>query len=139
MKKQIKKRPDAVDEAYEAWIDTLVIEETIAFGFRSRHCRDVVKVLGQTVFFETYFPFNPFNQIFTLVKAVDFHIRESDPIMKLAKQYGAIWEPGYYAKEGYGWPVWRVSEYECRDCFRFLTDLKRRLRRRRKSATSHPQ
>ena len=105
---------------YQQWSETAVSKYTTNFGYLRRSTRDIYEMQGFDVFEETHFPHNVFKHITTWVKAVDFNIKADSSIMKQAEKHGGIWEEGYYAEEGYGWPMFDDME----KCFNFITEYK---------------
>ena len=108
-------------KAFKDWEENAVASEAVEFGYLSRHQRCKYQMLGQSICEETYFPHNVFKSIEVYFKAWDFNICETDPIMLLAKKHGATWQQGYYAEEGYGWPVFS-GESGAEKCWNFLTE-----------------
>ena len=110
---------------YEEWEQT-VAKESYQYGIGNSRERCVYEMLGQHIFVETHVPYNWFKSTTQRVVAQNFNIKEDDPIMKLAKKHGALWEEGYYAEEGYGWPFWYDGGDPENDgtkkCFEFITE-----------------
>jgi len=109
-------------ETFEEWEAQAVTKQpTLHFGRGGFNDRDIYDMLGQCVFVETIFPWSCFDGIGLYTKAVDFNIREHSDIMDIARKHGAKWERGYYARDGYGWPVWK-GEDGTRHCFEFIQE-----------------
>ena len=85
---------------------------------RGTRQRSMFDMFGQSVAMETHMPWNFFKQTTTRWVCMDFNITEDSQTMEHAREYGAEWEEGYYADEGYGWPVFGDAE----KCWQFLKE-----------------
>lgn len=96
-----------------------------AEGPRGGWQRSVYDMQGYEVFLETTFPWNVFKKTTISMPVVSMNIPPSHPTMKLAAEFGAEWEQGYYSEEGFGWPIF--SGDDCAErCWNFIVELKRR-------------
>ena len=113
-------------ETFEEWEEKAEAFSQNQFGFLSRHQRSLFDMCGQTIFMETLFPANIFDDIIVRIIAADFTIKADSDTMKLAAKHGARWEEGYYMDEGLGWPVFHGDD-GCRQCFAFLKERQQSL------------
>jgi len=111
--------PDRTEKRPRVKLDCTTFEEWEALsesyfqcvynhGRSQRSCYDM---RGQSLFEETYIPWNIFKDETVVYKLTDFNVTKSCPTMLLAEEYGGEWEQGYYAEEGYGWPVFAEAEH----------------------------
>lgn len=103
--------------SFESWEAQAEVEYCVQIGRTGE--RSIYTMFGQQVFEEVYFPHSFFEKCSVAVKATGFNMRNDDPIMQNAASCGAVWEQGYYAETGYGWPVWS-GETAMRDCYNWL-------------------
>ena len=82
--------------------------------------RTIYKMLGYTVFQETYTPWNIFKDPSVSMLVSDFNVTRNSRESELAATFGGVWEEGYYAEPGHGWP--RFWGEDCTEkCWNFLT------------------
>jgi hypothetical protein len=106
---------------FKEWKKDATVKASYEYGFLGRNQRDVYDMLGHEIFVETTFPHSCFKPVMVHTKAVGFNIKENSMEMAVANRHGATWEEGYYAEEGYGWPVWEGDNGQ-RLCFCFLKE-----------------
>lgn len=87
-----------------------------------RSQRSMFDICGQSIAMETYIPWSCFEQMRVVWKCLDFNITKDSDTMKLAEEFKGEWEEGYYAEEGYGWPVFS----DALDCWNFIQAWKKR-------------
>jgi hypothetical protein len=78
---------------------------------RGRQFRTCYDMRGQSIFVETYIPWNVFSDTSVVYKLTDFNIPKDSLTMAMAEEFNGEWEEGYYAEEGYGWPVFSDAEH----------------------------
>lgn len=110
-------------KTFSEWLESAILDESLEYGVGKSRQRDIYTIEGQKIFVETHFPYNIFKKISISVKAVDFNITKYSDTMKEAAKTGALWEQGYYAETGYGWPVWN-GEDGMEKCYNFITSRK---------------
>jgi hypothetical protein len=92
-------------------------------GHGDRWQRAGYDMLGYSVFLETFFPWNFFKEITTSMIVESFNVTAGSREMKLAEKFGGVWEQGYYAEPGHGWPRFRGDDCTER-CWNFLSEWK---------------
>lgn len=111
---------------YYQWHQQAEPFETISYnhGFCER---TLYRMFGQTVFLETVFPHGLAGITRSYVKAVEFCIPALHPIMLVALRHNAYWEQGYYAQNGFGWPVWTndTEDTGLARCWAFLQECQK--------------
>jgi arginine/ornithine N-succinyltransferase beta subunit len=100
---------------FEEWEEKAEAYYDVMFH-RGQRQRSMFDMFGQSIAMEIHIPWNVFKETSVVYKAMDFNIKKNSKTMVLAKTFNGEWEEGYYADEGYGWPVFAEAE----DCWNFI-------------------
>lgn len=97
------------------------------FGYLSRNQRFGYNFEDAFIVIENFFPWSCFKEPISRVIVSSFYVAFEDPIMDLARKFGAEWEVDPYCEtDDKGWPVWfgnsDKEEVLIRKCIDFLNE-----------------